>query len=164
MTDLFEKHPTTVGCFFVGCTHKMNEENADGGSDMAWRLQTVKKMRAVRAAGNTLLRVRYDEPAGDSPAACHLRAVLAAFLSYAEQKGRERCEKQAARVPLYTVALTTETAASCTVVHLTFSFDGERPPVTLTEYWQGDGAWQIEKPRRRKRFPQNSKKSAKIQQ
>ena len=132
----------------------------------AWSLQTVKKMRAVRAGGNTLLRVRYEEPAGDSPAARHLRAVLAAFLAYASENGAKRCEKRATVTPLYTVTLTTEPLAFCTAVRLTFSFAGERPPVTLTEYWCGAGEWQAARPpikMRRRATPQNSTKSAKIQ-
>ena len=133
----------------------------------AWEWQTVRRMRVVRAGGNTLLRVRWEEPLGDSPAACHLRAVLAAFLEYAAQKGAERDEKAATRAPLYTVTLTTEPSARCTAVHLTFSFAGERPPVTLTEYWCGGGAWQAAGPPRKTRhfrqIPQNSKKFAKIQ-
>ena len=133
----------------------------------SWSLQTVKRMRAVRAGGNTLLRVRYEEPVGDSPAACHVRAVLAAFLAYAEKNGAQRCEKRATRVPLYTVALTTEPLAFCTVVRLTFSFAGERPPATLTEYWCDAGTWQTARPpakmRRWRSTPQNSTKHAKIQ-
>ena len=131
----------------------------------AWSLQTVKKMRAVRAGGNTLLRVRYEEPLGDSPAARHLRAVLAAFLAYAAENGVKRCEKRETFAPLYTVALTVEPLAFCTAVRLTFSFAGERPPVTLTEYWCGAGAWQVAQPpaKARRAIPQNSTKPAKIQ-
>ena len=133
----------------------------------AWTLQTVKKMRAVRAGGNTLLRVRYEEPVGNDPAACHVRAVLAAFLAYTEEKGQERCEKRAVFVPTYSVRVQTQPMTHCTAVHLLFGFDGEREPVTLTEYWCGDGAWQVQKPpderRRRRLTPQNSTKFATIQ-
>ncbi len=133
----------------------------------AWEVRTVKRMRAVRAGGNTLLRVRWEEPLGESPAACHLRAVLAAFLEYATKKGTERGGTKAQQVPLYTVTLTAEPSARCTTVRLTFSFAGERPPVTLTEYWCGEGTWQTARPpretRRSRQIPQNSKKFAKIQ-
>ena len=131
-----------------------------------WTLQTVRRIRAVRAGGNTLLRVRLEEPTGDSPAACHVRAVLAAFFAYAEEKGRERCEKRATAVPTYDVRVRAEPLAHCTAIHMVFSFAGERPPVTLTEYWCGDGAWQAARPPKRTRrqiTPQNSTKFTKIQ-
>ena len=60
---------------------------------MTW--QTTVGIHAVRAAGNTCLRVRYEQPLGESPAARHVRAVVAAFLAYADKKGRERDEKSA---------------------------------------------------------------------
>lgn len=134
-----------------------------------WSLQTVSGIYAVQKAGNTLLRVRYQKPLGNTPAACHVREVLTAFFAYARQKGMERCEKQPTCAPLYTVKLTCESLAFSTAVHLTFTFAGERPPVTLTEYWCGEGAWQVARPPRRAgrpfgETPQKSKKFTKIQQ
>ena len=125
---------------------------------MTW--QTTVGIHAVRAAGNTCLRVRYEQPLGESPAARHVRAVVAAFLAYADKKGRERDEKSAFSVPTYTVCVKTEPLAHCTAVHMTFTFGGERPPVTLTEYWCGDGSRQTARPPRR--GGTNNKKSQKI--
>ena len=114
----------------------------------AWTGQTITKIHAVRAGGNTLLRVRYEEPVGDDPAACHVRAVLAAFLDYVDRKGGERCEKQDFSAPTYAVRITTEPLAGCTAVYITFSFADDRAPVTLSEYWCDEGTRQVTRPPR----------------
>ena len=113
-----------------------------------WTGQTITKIHAVRAGGNTLLRVRYEEPVGDCPAACHVRAVLAAFLTYVDQKGVEWCEKREFSTPTYTVRVATESLRQCMAVYMTFSFADHRPPVVLSEYWRDGGKWQVAKPPR----------------
>ena len=126
-----------------------------------WLGEMKVKWHGVRMGGNTLLRVRCTVPQGSSPAAAHLRDIAAAFCAYADQKGRERYEKKQYTPLLYTLRMQAEERATCTVLHLLFSFGGERPDAALVEYWQGAGLWQTaHPPRAHRRFFKKTHKNA----